>query len=304
MCHDFAPKLINRITYKIIRFRGTIEMMQNTPWKFASFFSKKCYLATFLISMAISISSCQRFPRAVGNANDVAGMMENRWLPMQECTGENIGKPVSSFQIERAGYCLAYDASHRNPAWVYEHLTAEDLAGGVERSDFDFKEDKDIPEILRASLADYKKQGFDRGHMAPAANHRSSPEAMSDTFYLSNMCPQSPQLNRGYWSKLEKHIRSCLKNYQNAYIVTGPLYLPYNDKDGKRYVKYQVIGKNDIAVPTHFFKVITLEDRRGNLATEAYILPNQAIPANTELSTFKTSIEKVEKLAGFIIRNQ
>lgn len=123
---------------------------------------------------------------------------------------------------------------------------------------------------------------------------------MADTFYMTNMCPQCPQLNRGYWSKLEKHVRDLTKEYQHVYVITGPLYVPY-DQDGKRYVKYQVLGKNDVAVPSHFFKVITLEDRQGHRETRAYILPNQEIPSNTYLDSFKTTIEQVEKLAGFVL---
>lgn len=209
-------------------------------------------------------------------------------------------RPISSFQIERTGYSLGYDARNKNPSWVYEHLTNESIKGTAERSNSDFKEDDTLPEHLRATLADYKGSGFDRGHIAPAANHKSSQSAMADTFFMSNMCPQCPQLNRGYWSKLEKHIRDLTKEYQNIYVVTGPLYLPYSEVDGKRYIKYQVIGKNDIAVPTHFFKIILLEDWSGNKETRAYILPNKEIAASTPLDNFKTTTQKVEKLAGLV----
>jgi len=71
---------------------------------------------------------------------------------------------------------LAYDARNRNPIWVYEHLTAESIRGNADRSHADFKEDGNIPQHLRATLADCKGSGFDRGHQAPAADHRSSPQ--------------------------------------------------------------------------------------------------------------------------------
>lgn len=185
----------------------------------------------------------------------------------------------------------------------FEHLTAESIKGNADRSHSDFKEDDNIPQHLRATLADYRSKGFDRGHMAPAADHRSNQDAMADTFYMTNMCPQCPQFNRGYWSKLEKHVRDLTKDNQNVFVVTGPLYLPYTESDGKRYVKYQVIGPNDVAVPTHFFKVVSTEDRQGRKETKAYILPNEAIPSNTPLDTFKTTIQKVERAAGLIFSN-
>ncbi|SPJ31973.1 DNA/RNA non-specific endonuclease [Candidatus Protochlamydia amoebophila] len=49
---------------------------------------------------------------------------------------------------------------------------------------------KKIPLHLRATLADYKGSGFDRGHMTPAANHRSTFDIMENTFFLTNICPR------------------------------------------------------------------------------------------------------------------
>lgn len=259
-------------------------------------FLKSFWISSLLASISLGITSCQRIPQVCAYNNDVI-------KPIEYHSAQEIflpGHPISSFVIHRPGYSLAYDARNRNPLWVYEHLTAESIRGETERS-LEFKEDEAIPEHLRATLADYKGSGFDRGHQAPAADHRSSGEAMNDTFYMTNMCPQCPQFNRGYWAKLEKHVRDLTKDYPNVYVVTGPLYLPAVEVDGKRYVKYQVIGPNDVAVPTHFFKVITLEDWQGMQEMRAYILPNQEIAANTPLDSFRTTIHKVERAAGFIL---
>lgn len=214
-----------------------------------------------------------------------------------------LNDPISSFIIHRSGYSLGYDARTRNPAWVYEHLTAQNVQGDVDRAHFTFKEDETLPKHLRATLASYKGQGLDQGHMAPAANHRSSPEEMDDTFYLTNICPQCPQFNREYWSKLEKHARTLTKSHPNVYVVTGPLYLPYQEGI-RRFVKYQVIGSDDVAVPSHFFKVITLEDANGKRKVQAYILPNRVIETDTPLDHFRTTIQKVEKAAGLLLFNQ
>lgn len=213
---------------------------------------KSSWLTIFCFGIGIGAAG-QHFsgPMLYTDAGQI--MDSTRELPTHHCLQESPFpyQPTSSFHITRSGYSLAYDASKRNPAWVYEHLTAESIQGDAERS-FEFKDDPNIPTYLRATSADCKGQGFDRGHMAPAADHRSSSKAMADTFYMTNVCPQCPQLNRGYWSKLEKHVRNLTKQYANVHVVTGPLYLPYTDGDGKRYVKYQVIGKNDVAIPTHF----------------------------------------------------
>lgn len=140
--------------------------------------------------------------------------------------------------------------------------------------------------------------------MAPAADHRSSLDAMADTFYLTNICPQCPQFNRGFWAKFEKHVRDLTQYYKDICVITGPLYLPYSDKDGKRYVKYEVIGQNDISVPTHFFKVITMKDWKGDQETMAYILPNAEISQDTNFESFRTTVEKVERAAGIIFSKE
>jgi endonuclease G, mitochondrial len=203
--------------------------------------------------------------------------------------------------LHRSCYSIGYDTRNKNASWVYERLTADDLRGNVSRDHCQFKEDDRIPDIFRATLKDYKGSGFDRGHLAPAANHRNSLHEMEDTFFMSNMCPQHPKLNRGYWSKLEKHVRDLTKAYPVVHVFTGPLYLP-KEEDGKRWIKYQVIGENDVAVPTHFFKVLLLEKPSGAMVCQGYVLPNEPIDSQIKIESFQTTISKIEKASGIIFQ--
>lgn len=248
-----------------------------------------------LTGIAIGIS-IQQIPQVRAYTNEISYPAEHHF-PHES----NPIHPISTFLVSRTGYTVSYDAQHRNPKWVFEHLTAEGLKGEANRSNSEFKEDESFPQHLRATLADYKGSGFDRGHQAAAANHKSSSQAMEDTFFLSNMCPQCPEFNRGYWLKLEKHVRNLTKEYANVFVISGPLYLPNFEENGRRYVKYEVLGENNLCVPTHFFKVITFEDLQGRKETQAFILPNEAIPQNMPMDRFKTTVEKVEKAAGIII---
>ena len=52
-------------------------------------------------------------------------------------------------------------------------------------------------DAFRVKPADYNNSGFDRGHMTPAADYSLSQQAMDSTFTMANVCPQSPQLNKG-----------------------------------------------------------------------------------------------------------
>lgn len=65
------------------------------------------------------------------------------------------------------------------------------------------------------------------------------------------------------------------------------MFLPAKDADGKNYVKYQVIGNNSVAVPTHFYKVIVGEKSDGKLELESYVMPNKVIDDSTPLTVFQ-----------------
>lgn len=206
--------------------------------------------------------------------------------------------PIVAQVIERDGYTVCYDGRSKNPYYVVEVLTADSLKGSADRSKYLFREDENISEHLRATLDDYKYSGYDRGHMAPAADCRKNVKRMEESFFLSNVCPQNPHLNRVWWLSFEKHVRDLTKRYSKLEVFTGPLYLPVQGKEGRRY-EYPVIGKNDVAVPTHFYKIIRMYSDRV-VETEAYIVPNESIALEIPLGEFQATVEKVERVSGIL----
>lgn len=199
----------------------------------------------------------------------------------------------------------AYDRRTRNPAWVAEHITPASLAmKNADRKHSTFYEDTTIPAAFRAKLADYFRSGYDRGHQVPAADAKWSQEAMDATFSLTNMCPQVGEgFNRDYWAHFEEFGRNLAKKYPSVRIVTGPLYLPHRDSDGKWRVSYEVIGNPpNVAVPTHFYKVIYAEEGpaspTGKVALAAFVLPNARIPNEKKLTEFEVPVEVVERASG------
>ncbi|XP_058448112.1 endonuclease G, mitochondrial [Malaya genurostris] len=200
-------------------------------------------------------------------------------------------------------YVLSYDRRTRVAHWVFEHLTAERVKhnDAVDRSKCDFKPDDSIHPFFRSLNSDYKGSGFDRGHLAAAGNHKAEQKHCEQTFFLTNMAPQvGVGFNRDKWNNLERHIRKLTKEYPNVYCCTGPLYLPRKESDGKLYVKYQVIGSNNVAVPTHFYKVVVMETADKRLEMEAYVLPNQKIDDQTPLSMYQVPPETIERAAGLL----
>jgi endonuclease G len=197
----------------------------------------------------------------------------------------------------------AFDRRTRNPHWVAEHITPESLANNhADRKHSVFVEDVTIPAMFRAKLKDYFRSGYDRGHQVPAADAKWSQDAMDATFALSNMCPQvGDGFNRDYWAHFEDFCRRLTKSYPSVRVVTGPLYLPKKEADGKWRVSYEVIGSPpNVAVPTHFYKVIFAEDGRtgGNVALGAFVLPNAVIASSKPLTDFEVPVEVVERASG------
>ncbi|WEW57832.1 nuclease [Emydomyces testavorans] len=198
----------------------------------------------------------------------------------------------------------AYDRRTRNPSWVAEHITPESLKlNNGDRRHSVFHEDPTIPAAFRAKLSDYFRSGYDRGHQVPAADAKWSQDAMDATFALTNMCPQVGEgFNRDYWAHFEEFCRGLTRRYPSVRIVTGPLYLPKKDPlDGKWKVTYEVIGNPpNVAVPTHFYKVIFAEDGTfgGKVSLGAFVLPNSRIPNEKSLSDFEVPLEAVERASG------
>lgn len=145
----------------------------------------------------------------------------------------------------RKAYTVSYNKETKCPNWVAWYLSANHTDGEWARSN-DFREDYDVP-APRATNVDYKGSSWSRGHMCPAGDNRWDADAMSETFLLSNMCPQDRSLNSGLWNRIEMDCRRWAQKYGGVYIVCGPLY--YNNE-------HEVIGSNKVIVPEAFYKVV------------------------------------------------
>lgn len=212
-------------------------------------------------------------------------------------------------KLYRHAYVAAYDRRMRNAAWVAEKLTKDSIKRRTpqpgdslplppDRQKSQFKNDQALPEEFRARTQDYISSGYDRGHLVPAADVQESQLAVDETFLMSNIAPQVPSFNRGIWASFERFVRGLVKNFDEVYVLTGPLYLPKQDENGKFYVKYEVIGRDKtVAVPTHFFKVI-LGVSKGMNYMGGFVLPNEGTEKDIMLDTFFTPVSAIERASG------
>ena len=188
--------------------------------------------------------------------------------------------------IEHMGYTLSYNNDYRVPNWVaYELLETEVLTG------YRSREDEFTPDPLvkgwQAYDRDYVGSGYDRGHMAPAADMRWSSQTMKECFYLSNVCPQNHNLNSGAWNDLEKQVRYEARYYKSVWVVCGPIFKYNNPKH---------IGSNHVAVPDSFFKALLARRKDGSYASIGFIFPNRACERN--LTHYAMTVDELEAELG------
>lgn len=194
-------------------------------------------------------------------------------------------KAIANEQIiYHTGFALSYNEKYEQPSYVAYKLTQNELYGPNERKN-NFREDPNV-NTGSATLNDYKKSGYDRGHLCPAADQKESKQAMSDSFFMSNMSPQAPDFNRGIWADLEATVRTFADNNKTIYVATGPILT-----DGP----YKTIGNNKVAVPNYYYKVI-LDYTNPEIKSIAFILPNEK--GNKSLQSYATTVNKVEKLTN------
>ena len=185
--------------------------------------------------------------------------------------------------IYHTAYSLLYSEEHEQAIWIAYELTSEETNKKFDRSD-KFIVDRSI-KTGSATNADYKGSGYDRGHLAPAADMSWSNQTMQESFYYSNMSPQDPSFNRGIWKKLEELVRTWAAENKSLYVVTGPIL-----SSG-----LSSIGPNNVSVPNYYYKVL-LDYSQPEIKAIGFILPNHANKGS--LTEFAVPIDRVEAMTG------
>lgn len=180
-------------------------------------------------------------------------------------------------------YSLSYSEAHEQAEWVAYELTKAQ----VRNSDFKrpyFEVDPAV-KTKSAHWRNYKKSGYDRGHLCPAGDREFSKAAYEETFYTSNISPQRHDFNAGVWNRLEQKVRYWAKKYNGVFVVTGGV---LEDNIG-------TIGDEKVTVPESFYKIIY--DRSGGKDRMIAFLMNHH-ESSKPLYSFVTSVDQIEKLTG------
>lgn len=185
--------------------------------------------------------------------------------------------------IHHEGYSLSYSETHEQAEWVAYELKKSHLSRTNHKRPY-FEIDKAV-KTGAASWKNYKKSGYDRGHLCPAADRRYSKLAHDETFLTSNISPQEHQFNSGIWNTLEQKVRYWASKYDGVFVVTG----------GVLKGNMKTIGSEHVAVPNHFYKVL-IDNNSGKTKMIAFLISHEN--SNKPLYEFVVSVDEVEAITG------
>ncbi|MCF0199427.1 MAG: DNA/RNA non-specific endonuclease [Bacteroidaceae bacterium] len=206
-----------------------------------------------------------------------------------------LGQGVSNQLITYKGYQCYFNPKQHIPNCVVYELTRSEASGRNLR-DGEFAADPNVkasPEVWH-----YSSTGYDRGHMAPAGDFRWDEQAMHESFYMTNMCPQNHYMNSHPWNDLEQRVRQWAKRDGALIVVSGPIV----DPKGKVINKKDRYGNKDmvIPIPTHFYKIV-LSHKKSPMRAIAFLMPNKEFDLKPVrgLDEYAVSVDRIEELTGF-----
>lgn len=209
---------------------------------------------------------------------------ENSEIASSDYKSENDYSPTSTTGqvIFHQNFSLSYHEKYEQAEWVFYELKKQSGSNNFKRPYFI---QDPLVKTKSADYKNYKKSGYDKGHLCPAADMKFSKEAFDETFYTSNISPQKSEFNGGIWNRLENKTRYWAEKNNGLYVVTGGVL-----KDGLK-----TIGKEKVAVPDYFYKIL-LQENNGKYKMIAFLMPNQM--SDRPLYEYVVSVDEIEKMTG------
>ncbi|WP_293915115.1 DNA/RNA non-specific endonuclease [Deinococcus sp.] len=255
-----------------------------TPTRSQRSNTRRIRAALALLTLSAVLVGC---PKKAGTADSGTGGDASS----DPCRDEFVaGQPTTSTSTEllcHDEYISVYDPARKVPLVVAEKLQPGEFDGSVRREGNQFRPDPGASQS--ATMNDYTRSGYARGHMAPAGDFSGTEAAMNQSFYFSNVVPQNSAMNSGLWSRLERATRDCAKQLGTLYVLTGPVF------EGDT----TTVGSGDVAVPSAIYKIMVSGGR-----SRAFVVPNQEaskrrLPQNRRtIRSNETSVDEVQRLTG------
>ena len=195
---------------------------------------------------------------------------------------EFLPSSTSGVVISRQHYSFSYREDHEQAEWVMYALSKDMIS----KNQYDRPYFEKDPYVLTESAdwRNYKNSGYERGHLCPAGDMKFNYDAFRDTFYTSNIAPQSSRFNGGIWNSLEQKIRSLAKKKKELIIVTG----------GVLSDNLQTIGYEGVSVPKFYYKILLSLNK--DYEAIAFLIPQDY--KSNDLKSYVTTIDKIEEYTG------
>ena len=200
--------------------------------------------------------------------------------------GQSVYAQKKSVVIKYTGFTVKYNPNNRQPDWAEYTLTAEhvEMSNNTPKVSRYFMPDPNLS-LPQATPADYSKFGWVRGHMARRQDMKWSEQAIKESDYFTNICPQNDVMNNGVWHQIENLVRRIATQYDSVHVICGPIFTDHSNG---------YIGPNRLPVPDYFFKTLLIKDATGYHAI-AFLCPNN----DKELSVKDAActVDKVESMS-------
>jgi endonuclease G len=180
-------------------------------------------------------------------------------------------------------YSLSYNEKYEQAEWVAYELKKNYVRSSNFKRPY-FIEDPKV-KTGSADWRNYKKSGYDKGHLCPAGDMEFEINAYNDTFFTSNISPQIHEFNGGIWNRLEQKVRYWATKYDGVYVITG----------GVLESNLNTIGQEKVFVPNYFYKIL-LDNSNGEYKMIAFLVPNEK--SDKPLYSFVVSVDTIEKMTG------
>ena len=197
----------------------------------------------------------------------------------------NFLQPIKCDNIlHKTAFDICYSCKYKHPLAVVYELKGYLVKKKISRKGLRFRPDYELPTKCRSYSKDYSRTGYDRGHNAPNAAFDYNRAIQKQTFLMSNIAPQKPQLNRRYWAKVERFTRYLAVKYKKVEVVTGVC-------GNKGYIKHKV------GIPAWWYKIIYVPTKNSYVA---FLAPNTNTGmSKAKLKEYRTTLKEIRKVCNF-----
>lgn len=215
------------------------------------------------------------------------------------------GRPSCDHYLFHREYVVCYDRDRRVARWASYRIERKHVKAGNRINAF--RSDPRLPEVQNPACEDYRGSGFDRGHLVPRSDMARTKTASLNTFFLTNMMPQLPNVNQGAWARLEDLVRVWAKKFGFVHVVSGSVFDWDDNRQPDTATTRLTESGSAIGVPSHFYKILLHQTTGGEWETITFILPNDSqVPGrstsnatrDTYLGGRLTSIQDIRLRSG------